>query len=703
MQEVRAYNNRWALSFAFIRRARQWLIEQVYAQRAHAFLWSPFFIGAGILLYFHFPFEPPLFVGMSVLFLSSVALLFTPSSLYRYLLGALLLVSLGFSAGVMRAKSVHTPIVEKEIKFATVKGHVEKVEILEGQNTYRVLIAPSEIEKLSEGQTPRYVRVKVRSEQPIKPGQYIELLAGLNPPSSPVIPNGFDFRRYMYFQGIGAVGFSYGAPKVLRDDSRYDGWFSSVEGFRNDVSSRAISSDPRNGAIVSALIVGQRRAIYDEDNEALRASGLAHMLAISGLHIGLFFGVVFFCVRAAFAAFPAFALKYPIKSYAAVAAIIAAGFYMVVAGATIPTQRALMMIALVFVAVMLNRTALSLRLVAFAASVVLLIAPESLLYPSFQMSFAAVAALVAFFKAIQEPWSNWYRNASWGRKIGLYALGLILTTLIASLATAPFAMFHFNKFASLSIVANLLAMPVLAFFVMPLAVICFLLMPLGLEGLVLPLMNAGVAYILDVAHFVSSFDVSVLQVPASSGVYLLIFAVGFFILIVGSGSFRWASIPFFTLSLLLNSGMQRPDILVSQDGALVSYAGEDGRYHFSNMRKDKFTRERWADALALSEDEIVGWEASSQMGCDEFACRIKMKKQNVSILYKPEMFDGECLWADIIISAQPLPRCPNAYVIDRFDVYRNGAASVFLNERKPKIQYASRPDYNRPWSADAKR
>ena len=143
MQEVRAYNNRWALSFAFIKNARQWLIEQVYAQRAHAFLWSPFFIGAGILLYFYLPFEPPLFVGMSVLFLSSVALLFTPSSLYRYLLGALLLVSLGFSAGVMRAKLVHTPIVEKEIKFATVKGHVEKVEILEGRNTYRVLIAPS--------------------------------------------------------------------------------------------------------------------------------------------------------------------------------------------------------------------------------------------------------------------------------------------------------------------------------------------------------------------------------------------------------------------------------------------------------------------------------------------------------------------------------------------------------------------------------
>jgi competence protein ComEC len=552
---------------------------------------------------------------------------------------------------------------------------------------------------LSADETPRNVRIKLRNEIAPEPGQYIEVLAGLNPPSTPALPGGFDFRKYMYFQGIGAVGFSYGAPKVL---SGGNGALATrtIEQVRGRIAERVIAADDRYGAVVAALLVGQRMAIHKEDNEALRNAGLAHMLAISGLHIGLFFGVVFFCVRLLLAGFPRLALSMPIKNYAAVAAVTAAGFYMMVAGATIPTQRAMMMMALVFVAILLNRTPLSMRLVAFAACVVLLIAPESLLYPSFQMSFSAVAGLVAFFQAIKPYWSGWYSGAGMLRRVGLYVLGVMMTTLVASLSTAPFALYHFHQFAVLGIVANLLAMPVLAFLVMPFAVLFFVLMPFGLDGLVLPIMMSGVGFILDAAHFVSSSELATMHFKAWSGGYLAVFSLGFVVTLLAVGKLRYAGVLVMVCCGILASGLKRPDLLVSDDASLIAIGSDDGSYVFSSMRKNKFVREQWSEALALRPLQVVSWKDGQKNGvlqCDEYACRAEVKGQKVSVVYTPEIAAQECAWAYVLISDRPLPFCKGAQVIDRFDVYRKGAAAVFISGGNAELQHVVNPKIQRPW------
>ena len=257
--------------------------------------------------------------------------------------------------------------------------------------------------------------------------------------------------------------------------------------------------------------------------EAMRASGLAHLLAISGLHIGLVTGVLFFAIRGILAALEPIALRFAIKKWAALGALLGAFAYLLVTGATVPTQRAFLMAAMVLSAIMLDRTAISMRLVAWAALIVLLIAPESLLGASFQMSFAAVIALVAGYEAVRVPFGRWRAHGGWWRLPLIYLLGVGLTTIIAGSATTPFVIFHFNRFSAFGLAANLLAVPVTALWIMPWATVAYILMPLGLEGVALAPMGWGIEAVIAIAREVAGWPGSVTLVPAMpvSGIALV--------------------------------------------------------------------------------------------------------------------------------------------------------------------------------------
>ena len=250
-----------------------------------------------------------------------------------------------------------------------------------------------------------------------------------------------------------------------------------------------------SGTIAAALMTGERSAIPEDVMTAIRDSGLAHLLAISGLHIGLVAGIIFFGARGLLALIPPLALRFPIKKWAALAAIAGAFAYAFIAGATVQTQRALLMVGMVLVAVILDRRGLSIRLVAWAALAILVVAPESLLGPSFQISFAAVTALIATYETLSER--RQYREYEhsrlppWVREAMFYLAGVALTTLIAGVATAPFAIFHFNRFAGYGLAANLIAVPVTALWVMPWAMAAFLLMLFGFEAAALTPMGWG--------------------------------------------------------------------------------------------------------------------------------------------------------------------------------------------------------------------
>ena len=504
-----------------------WLRETLAAERERWLLWLPVGVGAGTAIYFTLELEPPLWLGLAVM---ALALVLVFAGLRRrpalVLVGlAIGAIGLGFTGAKYRTLSVDAPVLAARTGPAMVSGQVVKVEPKPGGP--RITLADVAVRRLDADETPRRVRIRLRDSQGrVAPGDWISIAAILMPPPAPSAPGAFDFPRHAFFKGLGAVGFAVGrvrhaeAPEGKGQGS-FALWLSTL---RQGIYRRITQSlGGTVGAVAAALMTGIRGAIPEEVMEAMRASGLAHLLAISGLHIGLVTGVLFFAIRGILAALEPIALRFAIKKWAALGALLGAFAYLLVTGATVPTQRAFLMAAMVLSAIMLDRTAISMRLVAWAALIVLLIAPESLLGASFQMSFAAVIALVAGYEAVRVPFGRWRAHGGWWRLPLIYLLGVGLTTIIAGSATTPFVIFHFNRFSAFGLAANLLAVPVTALWIMPWATVAYILMPLGLEGVALAPMGWGIEAVIAIAREVAGWPGSVTLVPAMpvSGIALV--------------------------------------------------------------------------------------------------------------------------------------------------------------------------------------
>lgn len=372
------------------------------AERERWPLWIPVGLGVGIAFYFSLPIEPAPYSGALAIVISTLVALVGRRHLTWVLAAlSLLMVSTGFTAAQLRSALVDAPVLTKEIRAVTVSGRVVTNEIrVAGQ---RLTLDHLRITGLERDATPERVRITVRgnADRRALPGEWVSLRAALSPPSPPVAPGAFDFARQTYFKRLGGIGFAYGGARFIEPaEDVYGGeWAFALGRLRQAVTGRIRNGlDGEAGDVAAALLTGERGAISKQTLAAIRDAGLAHLLAISGLHIGLFAGVVFFAMRAVLALWEPVALRHNIKKWAALAALAGMTFYLFLSGATIPTQRAYMMGALVITAVLLDRTAISMRSVALAAVAVLLVRPESLLGPSFQMSFAAVVGLVAAFE-----------------------------------------------------------------------------------------------------------------------------------------------------------------------------------------------------------------------------------------------------------------------------------------------------------------
>ncbi len=704
-----------------IRRLAEALTALTQSQHENAFLWLPVVFACGIGAYFSLPFEPPLwpFVVVTMTLLSGLMLTkrtaadrVNPAFIWLCI-GTL--VSGGFLSAKLRTLAVHTPILEKKIKFADLTATIESVEALPGKKGSRVVLSDIIIEKLALERTPRKIRLQIRKDENLQTGQRIKVLAELNPPSDALLPGGFDFRRAMYFQGIGAVGFAFKAPEIVQNPSALAG----VEALRQKIAQIIMESLPGSeGAVVAALTIGQKKGIPEADEEALRDAGLAHLLAISGLHVGLVAGFVFFVVRFLMALSQTLALRYPIKKLAAVIACICAFFFMMIAGATIPTQRAVLMISIVFLGVIMDRVALSLRLLSFAALVVLAIAPESLLSASFQMSFAAVAALIAAYETTRERWVEAYVASGPIKRAAIYFIGVSFSSLVASAATAPISAYHFNQIAFLGIIANLGAIPLMAFLIMPAAVVAFILMPFGLADGPLQLMGWGVAAILETARVTASLPGAVLHTQGWPFSAFLLIVVAGLMLILWRGWAKAASIPLVMLAGALIAVNPQPDILIASEGRLAAFRGEDRKLYATTVRSQKFTLDNWERSMGQAEDASVAFapeskpqafqEAKTGNGagpmCDAQACRTILKERKISFLRQAYAQKEECGWADIVVSFEPVLHkpCRAAIVIDKFDQWRYGAHAIYIKQDENKILVKTNREISatqRPWSA----
>ncbi len=668
-------------------------------------LWVPVAIGTGIGVYFTLPFEPPLWVGIT----SAVAcafLAFVTRDVMRLIFVVGCLGAVGFAIATARTDWVVEPVVAKQTRAIDIVGTVRSVEPM--TSGIRVHLDAVTIGDWPIDQTPARVRINIRTQSDgAAAGARIALRAVLRPPPEPVAPGAFDFARQLYFGRVGAVGWAVSDVRAVGPARQARSWNVTIQRLRLAITERVLAVlDGDNGAVAAALLTGNRRAITDTVWEQMRRAGLAHLLAISGLHIGLASATIFFITRALFAAIPIVALRVPIKKWAAVAALFVALSYMLITGATVPTQRAFLMVGVVLFAVLIDRAAISMRLVAWAAVVILVLRPESLINISFQMSFAAVVALIATYEVARDRFRSARRPKEWlhVRGLPLYFVGVALTTCIASLATAPFAAFHFGQIATFGLVANLVAVPVTAMWIMPIGLLALGLMPFGMDAPALKLMGWGIDIVLTVAETVSRWPSAVWAVGTMPTFALVIIILGGLWICLWRRPWRWYGAGLICAGMVAANFATRPDILVNDNAKLFAIRDGTDRLLLSSQRHGRFAGKIWT--RRQGQTMPVTWSPSGDVDkggrtlrCDALGCRFEVGTRTAALVTDGRALVDDCGTSDVIISAVPVrDACPDTpHVVDRFDIWRNGAHAVFFLPDDIRIESVRARRGDRPW------
>ncbi|HTC83029.1 MAG TPA: ComEC/Rec2 family competence protein [Rhizomicrobium sp.] len=623
-------------------------------------LWLSVALGIGGGGYFALSVEPSLFCAVLVLALAAAAATLAALGWMRWLMAFLAALLLGFGLAKLRERTVETPVLGHAV-VAHLTGRIVSLEPRE-QGVRLVL---DDVHSGALQPALRRARVALRAaKQPdFRPGQWLSLTARLDTPPAPSEPGAGDLGRSLFFQSIGAVGFAYGRAHVItpaRPSTLFERLGAEVENLRLTMTHRIQAGIPGSlGGVASALITGERGGISEEDEQALRDAGLAHVLAIAGLHMALMGGGIFWLLRALLAAIPAIALRTPIKKWAAACALAASIFYLLISGAAPSAVRAFVMLAMVMAAILLDRPALSMRSLGLAAAILLLLRPEAITEPGFQMSFAAVAGLVAVAE-----WELQRERLKPRGALYRYIRGVAMTSLVGSLATLPFAMFHFDRATHYAVLGNLIAMPVMGFWVMPAAALSVALMPLGLEGFALDLLKQGIAVMLAMGRWVSSLPGAVSLAPAMPPSALLLISLGGLWLAIWRETWRWWGLA----PLLAGTGLAYfaplPDMLVAPNATTVAIRSQDGLLHFVRKPSDKFAARDWLRRDGDGRDiaDAVGMPGLS---CDGQGC-VTNSPALIAVSLRPEALEEDCARARIVISAAQAVHCRGpAVVIDQ--------------------------------------
>ena len=657
-------------------------------------LWLPVIGVVGIFAAVAAPFDPPAPAVVAAAAVAWVARIITGRSraaalapwflaLAAFLTGAAALSaqSAWFGTDVMRYSATDT-----------LEGTVTSVRTREDGRTQLVLRIEG-AEDLAKP-WPHQVRLSVRNGGPFAVGERISVTARLFPLTGPAMPGGYDPGRRLYFDRIGATGFAYGAPERLEPPPRWS-LLAQIGAVRSAITARlSAAMEPSAAGFAAAVLVGERGGLASADTEALRVAGLGHILAISGLHMALVAGGVFAAVRTGLALIPAIALRYPIKKLAALTGLASAILYLAVSGGSVATVRAFVMLSVALIAVLSERPALTMRTVAVAAVVVMALDPISVTEPGFQMSFAAVIALVGAY----EWWSARRAGAipsMWLRPVLVFMTGLAATSLIAGLATLPVGAYHFHRIAPLGLIANLMAMPIFSLITMPLGVIAMIAMPFGLEHLPLAAMDYSIRAILSVAH----------AVAAQTGDGGVIGAVPVIAPVLAMGGLLWAALftgpwriagvlPIVVGLALLPYG-PRPDVYVSPDGSAIASRNASGALAFVG-RDTGFVADMWRKANG--DDSQV-----PPALCDPLGCTLPSIAGAVAIPTSPRALAIDCTLASLVISARIRQSCAYKAGVTREDLSRMGAAALnFTPDDGWSVRWARPNGPVRAWQVPAR-
>ncbi|WNJ98508.1 ComEC/Rec2 family competence protein [Thalassospiraceae bacterium LMO-JJ14] len=700
-------------------------IKQAFAQIKNAWLaerpqwalWLPVFLGAGIAAYFALPSEPPLVLGTFAAAFGTLVTVNVKTDRFRVAAIALTAFALGFASAQWRTESVRAPVISKRTKPLGLSGTIERIE-LSGRGG-RIIVSNPAFTRKIRMPIPEKIRLSFKGDREnstdLLPGDRVSLRAVLRPPPPPTMPGAFDFQRRAWFMGIGAYGFVLGDIRKTGDAARAPPWGMlsvqrEIETLRLTISTRVHELAPdENGAVAAALLTGHRSYIGADVLQVMRDAGIAHLLAISGLHIGLVAGIVFAGVRLLCAAIPFIALRLNTKKTAALMAIPAAFAYAVLAGFTVPTERAFLMTGLMLAGVLMDRRALSMRNVCWAAAVILLFRPESLTGPGFQMSFAAVTALIAIYSALGKHRRKAAANGAGGpveragRNLGRYLMGVTLTTVVASTATAPFAVYHFQHAAAFGLVANAVAVPLAALWVMPLGIVTLWAMPFGLETVPLQMMCTGIDLILSSARYLASLPGATVDLAAPPLWSLCIMVLSGLWMCLWTGRWRLYALPLLMIGFCGSVFSAQPDIIIDGQGRLIAVLHEQGAFLTSSGRKARFESEDWQQRSGHSETPHP-WLRSAEhtqgrLRCDDNGCVFDVAHKPIAISMSEITLMDDCRRSWMLVATIPVRgKCrPPWGVIDRFDLWRYGTHSIKFTDRGPEIRTVNGERGRRPW------
>ncbi|MEA1676487.1 ComEC/Rec2 family competence protein [Nitrospirillum sp. BR 11163] len=602
-------------------------------ERERWVLWVPVFLGAGIALYFAMPGEPPPWSGLLfTLGVFGLYLLAGDRLPLRLTLGALLALGMGFTAVEARTTWLRTPILQRPLGPVPVEGRVANVERLD--KGVRVTLADPRIPRQAPDLTPPAVRIRLRPTDAAPPaGTRVRILAALRPPPDSPEPGAYDFRRSAFYQGIGAVGFAFKTPEVVAPAPvGWIGWVNDrVVALRELIASRVAERLTGAPAMIAiALLNGEQTGIPPDDLQAMRVSGLQHILSISGLHISLVAALFYFFARAALALWEGVALRHPIKKYAAAFAILATLAYMMLVGAQVPTLRSVLMTALAMVAILADRSVLSPRAIAVAGILCLLYQPEQLPGPSFQMSFGAVLALISAYEVLREPMNRWRKEGGWPRRALLFVGGLCLTSIISTIATMPFCLYHFQQVANYGVLANLIGIPITELWIMPLCLLAYVAMPFHLEGWIIDMIGWGCEGILWTARVTAALPGAALHGAALSDLAFGLMVGGGLWLMLWRRRWRLIGLAPIALGCVLAPLTPRPDMVVSGGGTMVAVRDGGGKLWLSSSRGGGFEVETWGKRDG-GEGRPPAWPTvgtdDGSLRCDSLGC-----------LYHPDLY-----------------------------------------------------------------
>lgn len=655
----------------------------LYCQRQGLSLMMGAFFALGIGVYFALPIEPQIwFVGLSAFICVVLWFLTRYDNLARLVFGYLSLFCLGMCVATIRTQVVAAPVLSEKMYDVQVSGEVSKVEVK--RDGYRITLKDVFIDGLEPDITPLKIRLNYKEKTPdVRVGDRLTGYAHLVPPILPAEPGAYDFSRTAWFMQLGALGrlSELSQYQVKPDRSKLTIWFEDIRSF---IAKRIQDVLPPDAAaIVVPLVIGDQGLVSQNQYELYRIAGIIHVLSVSGFHLTLLAGLVFFLIRGIFALMPFLGCKINTKKLAAFLSLFLVLFYLFISGLQIPAIRSFIMIAVVLIAVMFDRSAISLRTAVLAGVFILVICPESLINAGFQLSFIAVLSMLSLYETLMRWFkASPYRTQLW-YKVWLIFIGSICVSVLATLSTALYGIYHFNQFAPYSVLGNLLTSALFSFAIMPLLLVAVFMMPFGWDAIFLQMTGYCLNIITRVCEWIKTLPYADMTVPSFDTWGLVVITAGFLILFFFQGTIRILGIFIAVLGLGAFLTVLRPDILVAEGGKVAAVRLDNNRLALTDKNANRFISDTWLkrNGQNPNRDDIPTIS-------DKFVM-IRDKKIAFSSLY--------CADADFsILLKSEVGDCPEPVVKSR-ELWDNKMYVVFVSEHEIKGQYLINYLSNRPW------